>query len=109
MTNIELNDEEFEALKLILRAFIYNQDNPFYKGSLQDKETFIPVFENMKPKINLLKNEFNALKNILEFFIYQSFPFYKGSLKQVAHCKNILFKKMKVKEWCLIREAYIEH
>jgi hypothetical protein len=63
----------------------------------------------MDKQITLNEKEFETLKSVLEFFIYQSVPFYKGSLDQVSHCESILFKKMKVPEFCLIRRRYIEH
>jgi hypothetical protein len=63
----------------------------------------------MNKQIELTEKEFETLKSVLKFFIYQSVPLYKGSLDQVKDCESILFKKMKVKEWCLIRSAYIEH
>jgi len=63
----------------------------------------------MNKQITLNEKEFETLKSVLEFFIYQSVPFYKGSLDQVSHCESILFKKMKVPEFCLIRQKYITH
>jgi hypothetical protein len=54
-------------------------------------------------KIELSQSEFETLENVLKFFIYQPVPFYKGSLDDIKNCESILFKKMKVNEFCLIR------
>jgi len=59
--------------------------------------------------IELNDEEFETLKFVLEFFIYQSVPFYKDSLEQIKIIETILWRKMKVPEYCLIRNEYITH
>ncbi len=59
--------------------------------------------------ITLTQEEFDTLTSILKFFIYQPIPFYKGSSSEVKVIENILFKKMKIPEFCLIRNQYIDH
>lgn len=59
--------------------------------------------------IELNDQEVETLKSVLEFFIYQPVPLYKGSLEQVKSIKTILWKKMKISEYCLIRNQYITH
>ncbi len=63
----------------------------------------------MNKNIELTEEEFETLKSVLEFFIYQSIPMYKDSLKQQKVIETILWQKMQVPEYCLIRNAYVSH
>lgn len=65
--------------------------------------------KNNTKNIELTEQEFETLKSVLEFFIYQSVPMYKDSLQQQKVIETILWKKMKVPEYCLIRNKYITH